>query len=289
MRRFIAILAVFQFVANGVSADVPTVVTDIPPVHSLLAAVMGDLGAPTLLITGDDDHHHLQLRPSQARMLAGADLIFWIGPELTRWLPPAIETLANDAISTPLLAVRGTRTRPVSGDLSAADPHAWLDPVNIPIWLSAIARTLSDIDPENQGIYSENARRVATETGQLLSALEKVLIKAHDKKFVFAHDAYGYFTDRFDLSVAAVISDSDANAPGAARMKEVRNLLNSGSIACVFSERQQNQTLLRALAKDATVAVSLLDPVGFNLKPGPELYGNLMMNLATEMANCADG
>jgi zinc transport system substrate-binding protein len=75
--------------ASPAVADVPRVVTDIHVVHSLTLQVMGDLGQPELLLDQGGDPHSFQLRPSQARALADADLVFWIGPELTPWLERA--------------------------------------------------------------------------------------------------------------------------------------------------------------------------------------------------------
>ncbi|KCV82816.1 periplasmic solute binding protein [Actibacterium atlanticum] len=77
--------------ATPVLADAPKIVTDIPAVHSLTAMVMGDLGNPTLLLDKGADPHHFQLRPSQARALSNADLVIWMGPEMTPWLERALK------------------------------------------------------------------------------------------------------------------------------------------------------------------------------------------------------
>ena len=82
-------------------AEVPAVVTDIPPVHALVSQVMGDLGAPVLLLEKGADEHDFQLRPSQMQSIAYADVVIWVGRELTPWLDRALEGSA--AASLPLL------------------------------------------------------------------------------------------------------------------------------------------------------------------------------------------
>ncbi|HOZ33146.1 MAG TPA: zinc ABC transporter substrate-binding protein, partial [Tabrizicola sp.] len=89
-------------------AEVPSVVTDIPPVHALVAQVMGDLGQPELLLGKGADEHDFQLRPSQAGAVAEAGLVVWIGPELTPWLETALETRPARAASLALLDAEGT-------------------------------------------------------------------------------------------------------------------------------------------------------------------------------------
>lgn len=92
-------------------AEVPEVVTDIPPVHALVAEVMGDLGQPVLLLERGADEHDFQLRPSQAAVVAGSDLVVWIGPDLTPWLEGALETRPEGASALALLTAEGTFTR----------------------------------------------------------------------------------------------------------------------------------------------------------------------------------
>jgi len=90
-------------------ADVPKVVSDIAPVQSLVARVMQGLGVPDLIVTAGSSPHGFALRPSQARRLQAADLVVWIGPELTPWLVKPIGTLAGKAEVLALLQVPGTQ------------------------------------------------------------------------------------------------------------------------------------------------------------------------------------
>jgi len=89
-------------------ADVPNVAVDIAPVHSLVARVMDGVGAPDLIIQSGASPHEYSLRPSEASSLQNADLVFWIGEDLTPWLEDTIETLAPDASVTALLESEGT-------------------------------------------------------------------------------------------------------------------------------------------------------------------------------------
>ena len=89
-------------------ADVPRVAVDIAPVHSLVARVMDNVGTPDLIVKPGASPHEYSLRPSEAKALQEADLVFWIGPDLTPWLTDTIETLAPDAAVTELLEADGT-------------------------------------------------------------------------------------------------------------------------------------------------------------------------------------
>ena len=79
-----------------------SIVASIRPVHALVAGVMGDLGTPHLLLAAPASAHHFTLKPSQARALQNADIVFWIGPGMEQPLTKALATLAADAQSVAL-------------------------------------------------------------------------------------------------------------------------------------------------------------------------------------------
>jgi zinc transport system substrate-binding protein len=97
MRKSLATLFLSTMLATPALAEAPKVVTSIKPVHSLVAAVMGEVGEPTLLVKGGASPHTYALKPSDAEALENADLIFWIGHDLERFLEGPIETLGADA------------------------------------------------------------------------------------------------------------------------------------------------------------------------------------------------
>ena len=109
MSRKLTSLSVVAGLLGGTAlADVPNVAVDIAPVHSLVARVMDGVGSPNLIIQQGASPHEYSLRPSEARALQNADLVFWIGEDLTPWMEDAVETLAAGATVTSLLDADGT-------------------------------------------------------------------------------------------------------------------------------------------------------------------------------------
>lgn len=297
-------------------AEVPKVVTDIPPVHALVAQVMGDLGTPDLLLERGASEHDFQLRPSQAAGLADAGLVVWIGPELTPWLDRALEGLGEGAKQLPLLAVPGTVTHAYAEggahmeaghddhghddhaeeeaghddhDHSGTDPHAWLDPANAKLWLGAIAQDLSDLDPDNAATYAANAAAAAAGIDRLDADLNARFAPLKDRPIVVFHDAYGYLADRYGLQIFGSIALGDATAPGAARLAALRDATAQGTVLCVFPEAQHDAALAEQLAEGSGAKLGpALDPNGSTLDPGPDLYAQLLTGLADAMLGCSN-
>lgn len=109
MSRMLLPLSLSGALLGGAAfAEVPRVAVDIAPVHSLVSRVMDGVGTPELIVQPGASPHEYALRPSEATALQEADLVFWIGADLTPWLQDTIETLAPAAVVTGLLEAEGT-------------------------------------------------------------------------------------------------------------------------------------------------------------------------------------
>lgn len=290
------------------AAAAPGVVVDIAPTHALVARVMQGVGAPDLLLPPDASPHGYQMRPSDARKLAGADLVVWVGHGLTPWLEKPIIALAGDARALELLEVKAARRLPIREDASAqdheqghghnrghghghghdeaVDPHAWLDPENAGHWLGAIADALAGLDPGNAAAYRANAAAGAAELKALDREIDAMLAPHRARHFMVMHDGYQYFEQRYRLRSAGSLFASDGAAAGASRLSSLRRRLEARNIACVFAEPQMPERMLDALIGDSGVRRGVLDPLGRDLEPGPSLYPGLLKQMARAIADC---
>lgn len=298
-----------------VNAEVPRVVTDIPAVQSLVAQVMEGVGAPEVLLEQGANAHNYQLRPSQARALQEADLVIWIGPEMTPWLGRAIEGVSLGGQALSLLKAPGTHLQAFGAgahdhddhaeeahddhdheaeaemhddhDHSGTDPHVWLDPVNAESWLGLIAQELSARDPDNAAQYATNAEAAAARIAALDARIAAELTPVAGRPFVVFHDAYGYFTAHYGLTQAGTVALGDAAAPGAEHLSELRADLQAGGVVCAFPEAQHDPKQVRQLVEGTGVKLGgALDPSGSSLPYGPALYEGLMQGLADTLTAC---
>ncbi|MFN7089775.1 MAG: zinc ABC transporter substrate-binding protein ZnuA [Allorhizobium sp.] len=96
-RLGLAASTAFLILSPTLAAAAPDVVVSIKPVHSLVASIMKGVGEPSLIVEGAASPHTYSLKPSNARALENADLVFWIGPGLEAFLEKPLEALPKNA------------------------------------------------------------------------------------------------------------------------------------------------------------------------------------------------
>ncbi|WP_435257768.1 zinc ABC transporter substrate-binding protein [Thioclava sp. FR2] len=297
MRSIFALL--LSSLAVPAFAEVPRVVTDIVPVHSLVAQIMEGAGTPELLLSSGADPHSFQMRPSQAAAVAEADLIVWIGPELTPWLDRALDGLAEAAPQLDLVHAQGIKLlrfeEPEGHDEEddhghshdGTDPHVWLNVQNAVIWADQIAAKLAKLDAENAELYRANATEVQNRLKALDTELAETLAPFRERTFVVFHDSLGYFTDHYGLASALSVAGGDAATPGAAHLTELQAEIVAAGPICLFPEAQHDPALLLRVAEGTGAKLGApLDPEGSFVTPGPTAYEAILRDITLALTTC---
>ncbi len=81
------------------------VVTSIKPIHSLATLLMEGIGSPKLIVDGSNSPHNFSLKPSHAKMLQNADLVFWVGEDIETFLEKPLKTVAVKARKIELMKI----------------------------------------------------------------------------------------------------------------------------------------------------------------------------------------
>jgi ABC-type Zn2+ transport system, periplasmic component/surface adhesin len=292
--------------ATPAMADAPKVVASIKPVHSLVAAVMQGVGEPALIVRGAASPHTYALKPSDAKALADADLVFWIGPELEGFLAKPLQATASKATAIELLEAKGVTLLDAReggaweahhhGDghdhshhehgHEEVNTHIWLDPGNARAMVAAIADALAARDAVHAAAYKANAERTAQSIDALDAELKAALAPVADKPFVVFHDAYQYFEAHYGLNGVGAITVSPERRPSAKRLSDIRARITALGAACVFAEPQFEPALVDTIVDGTKAKKGVLDPEGAALADGPDLYPTLMRSIAASLKGC---
>ena len=103
---FILSILSFLTIFVPVNAEIKVVAT-IKPIHSLASYLMDGIGKPDLIVDGYASPHGFALKPSHAKMIQNADVIFWVGEDIESFLEKPLKTIAKKAEKIELMEIKG--------------------------------------------------------------------------------------------------------------------------------------------------------------------------------------
>jgi len=103
----LSIISLFTIFTSAY-ADIK-VVASIKPIHSLASYLMDGIGKPDLIVDGYASPHGFAMKPSHAKMLQNADLIFWVGEDLENFLEKPLKSIAKKAEKIELMETKGLK------------------------------------------------------------------------------------------------------------------------------------------------------------------------------------
>lgn len=282
----IALLAAFVLAAfaplwhvnDSLGQDDPLqVVATTTQITDLAQVVGGDNVEVTGIMSAGVDPHLYRASESDLTTMLEADVIFYNGLNLEGQLADVLVTLAADRPVVSLgAAVPEDLRLSVPEFESEYDPHFWFDPTLWMIATEAVADTLAEADPDNAAAYEENAAAYLTELEALQTEATEALsaIPVDQRVLVTAHDAFGYFGNRFDIEVIGIQGLSTETEAGIADLQRVADTIIERNVPSIFVESTISPSTIEAV--QAAVADR-----GGEITIGGELYSDAMGDAGT--------
>ena len=277
-------------------AETPRVVTSIAPLQGLVADIMMGVGTPELLLAEPVSPHDFAMRPSQAKAINDADVLFYIGQDLEPWLDKALQARTNNSLvialgNMPSLNRLEARELDEFGEVheeehdheATYDPHMWLDPENALIWLDIITGVLEIADPDNKDTYRQNLARSRDAIVAAANDTRRSLAPLAQTKLIVTHDSIQYLESAFDLTVIGAFSASDGQVAGARNLNALLNIIDAET--CIVEDITHPSGITDNLPKNVKLVV--IDPMGYD-QLGEGNYPRLMKALAQSLQECSD-
>ena len=323
--KFITYIFVVLFAGSLAANAEIKVVTTIKPLHSLISNVMDGVGEPSLIIEGSTSPHSFVLKPSHAKMIEQADIIFWIGEDIETFMEKPLESIAKNAKKISfmeLASIEKLKFREENifeydnhddhghGEDKDHDDHGHGEKkdhdnhghgheghhhgeFDAHIWLDPAnaKEMLHEIAHELADLDPDNASKYESNADQAIKSIDKMIKDIDtninkDARFIVFHDAYQYFETRFGVVTAGALTLNTDVLPGAKQISEIQEVITERNIKCIFSEPQFNPKIIETIAQDTGIKTGVLDPLGSIFDANKMQYFKLINDLGNKLKDC---
>lgn len=246
-------------VATTVGGERLNVVTTVAPITSIAANIGGDRVEIHGIVPEGTNSHTFEPVPSDAKVLAEADVIFINGLQLeepTKRL--ALDNKQPDAAIVELGALT-IPERDYIYDFSFPEeegkpnPHLWTNPPMAKRYAEIIAGELSRRDPVNAGYYEANYDRFAAKIDELDAAMRTAFATVPDRQLLTYHDAYAYFGKEYGWTIIGAIQVSDFEDPTPREIADLIDQVEEQQVPAIFGSEVFPSPVLEQIGNETGV------------------------------------
>jgi zinc transport system substrate-binding protein len=256
------ILVLIAFITAGCVSEKPRggrimVVATLFPLYDMAKEIAGDKAEVDMLLPPGAEAHTYEPKPSDISKLTQADIFIYVGAGMEPWAASLINGAENDNLS---ILEASSQVRLIdAGQLpqgqetegnGAVDPHIWLDFSNDMIIADAIAKALSEKDPQDAAYYSSNAEAYKNRLLELDAIYNKTLSGCKKREFITGgHNAFTYLADRYNLTGLSAYGLSPDSEPTPMKIKEIDDLVKAHGIKYILFEDTVSPKVADAIAE----------------------------------------
>lgn len=253
----------------------PRVVTSIPPLQELTAAIMVGVGEPGVVIDRRSSVHHFALKPSQLRLLQQADLVIWIDRHFEHGFGRIADSLPQDVRQLELLPTLG---------IHHGDGHLWYSAQKLLQSAGFIVSALKELDPVNRPVYEENAADLRLALEQWSTETASMLVSTRPS-FITDHQFLNYFARDFKLEPIVPIHDVHDDHGGIKELRSIEKHLRQNQVQCLLQHEPTLSPLVGELVDKYQLRVVSVMPTTHEA-PGLEMILLRLQQLTNALEQC---
>jgi zinc transport system substrate-binding protein len=143
----------------------------------------------------------------------------------------------------------------------STDPHFWTDPTRMAEAAALLADELSAVDPDGAETYAANLETFRADMADLDAQAQAALADCQVDVLVTAHDAFGYFADRYGFETRSINGLTPDQEPDARSLGEIADFVGEAGVTTVYTETLVSSAFADTVAAEAGVETAVLDPV----------------------------
>ncbi|MGO3885863.1 MAG: metal ABC transporter substrate-binding protein [Mycetocola sp.] len=227
----------------------PLVLTTFTVLADIASEVAGDaLRVESITKVGAEIHGY-EPTPGDLRSAADADLILDNGLNLEAWF----ESFVADVDAPHRVASRGITPITITEDAAAGldNPHAWMSPLNVQIYVDNMVKDFSELAPEHADQFEANAAEYKAQLQDVHDELVDRLadVPENHRALVTCEGAFSYLARDAGLTeqyIWAVNSEQQATPQ---QMADTIAFVSENSVPAVFCESTVSDSAMQRVAE----------------------------------------
>jgi ABC-type Zn uptake system ZnuABC Zn-binding protein ZnuA len=252
---FVFFLAAALASCSGRAA--PDVLTTTTVLADLTRNVVGDRFSVGSLLPVGADPHAYQPVPQDATKIRDSKVLVVNGADYETFLQALLENVGGK--KEIIEAATGLRLLSAPDEEHGVDPHLWLDPNNVIVYVDNIRDGLIRFDPDDADVYEANASAYNDQLVELDAWIngQVAQIEPQGRVLVTNHEALGYFAERYGFRVvgAIIASFSSDSATSAEQMVALIEQIKLFEVPAIFLDASENPELAQQIAAETGVKV----------------------------------
>lgn len=214
----------------------PVVLTTFTVLEDIAENVAGDhLQVESITKPGAEIHNY-EPTPSDIRRAEDADLILDNGLNLEMWF----KQFVDDADVPHKVVSDGIEVLDIAEDAYAGkpNPHAWMSPVNVQIYVDSMVEAFSDLDPENATDFQANAEAYKAKLQAVQDDLVNELstLPESERALVSCEGAFSYLARDAGLTEKYIWPVNAEQQATPNQISSVIKFVNTNNVPAVFCE-----------------------------------------------------
>lgn len=250
--------------------DRPRVLTTFTVLADIAQNVAGDHILIESITKPGAEIHGYEPTPGDVRKAADADLILDNGLNLEAWFAQFVES-----VDVPHVVVSegvGAIDIAEGAHSGAPNPHAWMSPSNVQLYVDTMAAAFGDLDPAHAEDYAANAEAYQAELQRVQDALVADLahLPAHQRALVTCEGAFSYLARDAGLTEAYIWPVNAEQQATPQQIAAVIEFVDDNDVPAVFCESTVSDRAMQQVV-DATDASfgGILYVDSLSLEDGP--------------------
>lgn len=230
------------------------IITSFSVLDDIISNVIGDRGTVSYIIPIGEEPHEYEPVPSDYRKVSDSDVFYVNGLDLEEWL----ESVVSNVTDTDIVSLSdGVTPIPLVGD-DEADPHAWLSPKNVIIYVENLVADLVARDPDGEEIYRQNADAYIQELQELDTWIKEQvqLIPQEQRVIILSENAFKYFGKDYDFHTDGIWEINSLEEGTPQQFARLAEIIKERNVPAVFVETTVDKRYMETVSKEAGVSIA---------------------------------